>query len=96
MPFDLSRIGQLLRETRKGRGLTLDEVSNVLFIRKWIIRAIEAGDWDHLPPPVYVKGYVTSMLPFSTYSILSRTGYPHGKTSRLCRGRAQAQENKGS
>ena len=64
MAFDLCRIGQLLRETREKKGLTFDEVSNTLFIRKQAIGAIEAGDWDHLPHPVYVKGYVTQYATF--------------------------------
>jgi cytoskeleton protein RodZ len=59
MPFDLCIIGQLLRETREKKGLTFEEVSNALFVRKRVIGAIEAGDWDNLPHPVYVKGYVT-------------------------------------
>ena len=46
MPFSLCRIGQLLRETREKRGLTFADVSNALFIRKRVIEAIEAGDWD--------------------------------------------------
>ena len=64
MPFDLCRIGQLLRETREKRGLTFDDVSNALFIKEEAIKAIEAGDWDNLPHPVYVKGYVTQYAAF--------------------------------
>lgn len=64
MPFNLCRIGQLLRETREKRGLTFDDVSNALFIKKQAIEAIEAGDWDHLPHAVYVKGYVTHYATF--------------------------------
>ncbi len=64
MPFNLCRIGQLLRETREKRGITFDEASNALFIRKRVIGAIEAGDWDNLPHPVYVKGYVRQYAVF--------------------------------
>ena len=64
MPFSLCRIGQLLRETREKRGLTFDDVSNALFIKEEAIKAIEAGDWDNLPHPVYVKGYVTQYAAF--------------------------------
>jgi cytoskeleton protein RodZ len=64
MPFNLSRIGQLLRETREKRGLTCDDVSEALFIKKRVIGAIEAGDWNGLPHPVYVKGYVTQYAAF--------------------------------
>ena len=58
MPFDLCKIGQMLRDSREEKGLTFDEVSNALFIRKRVIGAIESGDWGNLPHPVYVKGYV--------------------------------------
>ncbi len=58
MPFDLCRIGQLLKDTREEKGFTLDEVSDALFIRKRVTGAIESGDWDSLPHPVYVKGYI--------------------------------------
>ena len=58
MSFDLGRIGQMLRDTREEKGLTLDEISKALIIKKPVISAIESGDWDSLPPPVYVKGYV--------------------------------------
>ena len=64
MPFDLCRIGQLLRETRERRGLTFDAVSDALCIRKRAICAIEEGDWSNLPHPVYVKGYVTQYAAF--------------------------------
>ena len=64
MPFSLCRIGQLLRETRENKGLTFDDVSNALFIRKRVVEAIEAGDWDNLPHPVYVKGYATQYATF--------------------------------
>jgi len=49
----------MLRETREEKGLTLDDISKALIIKKPVISAIESGDWDSLPPPVYVKGYVT-------------------------------------
>jgi cytoskeletal protein RodZ len=59
MSFDLRRIGQLIKEAREGRGLNLEEVSEALCLRKRVLGAIEAGDWDNLPHPVYVKAYVT-------------------------------------
>jgi transcriptional regulator with XRE-family HTH domain len=73
MPFNLCRIGQLLRETREKKGITFDEVSNALFIRTRAIGAIEAGDWDNLPPPVYVKGYVTQYATFLNISDLLKS-----------------------
>jgi len=84
MPFDLCRIGQLLKETREGRGLTLEEVSEALFLRKRVIGAIEAGDWDHLPHPVYVKGYVTQ------YASLLNVGDLPGRVAATAEDEPQA------
>ncbi len=58
MSFDLHRIGQTLKQVRIEKGLSLDDVSHALFIRKSALGAIESGYWDKLPHPVYVKGYV--------------------------------------
>lgn len=64
MPFDLDKIGQLLKATRVEKGLTLEDVGHALFIRKSTIEAIESGDWQHLPHVIYVKGYVTQYASF--------------------------------
>ncbi len=64
MPFDLDKIGQLLKTTRLEKGLTLEDVSAVLFIRKSTIAAIESGDWQRLPDFIYVKGYTTQYASF--------------------------------
>ena len=64
MACDLCRVGQVLRSIREERGLTLDEVSDVLFIEKRFIEGIEAGDWGSLPEPFFVKGYVNQYAAF--------------------------------
>jgi len=48
----------MLRNSREEKGLTFDDVSSALYIRKRVIGAIETGDWSNLPHPVYVKGYI--------------------------------------
>ncbi len=58
--FDLRRVGDLLRETRERKGLSLNDVSEALFLTKSTLEAIESGHWDILPHPVYVRGYVKS------------------------------------
>jgi transcriptional regulator with XRE-family HTH domain len=58
MRFDLESIGQILRQAREDQGLSLEDVSSVLFLRKSLITAIENGNWTSLPHDVYVKGYV--------------------------------------
>ena len=86
MPFSLCRIGQLLRETREERGLTFDTSSNALFIRKRVVEAIEAGDWDNLPHPVYVKGYVTHYAAFLNILGLLQSEVASGENGSHVRG----------
>jgi hypothetical protein len=64
MSFDLGKIGQVLKATREEQSLSLQEVSNVLFIRKRVIEAIEDANWEILPHDVYVRGYVEQYASF--------------------------------
>jgi cytoskeleton protein RodZ len=59
MSFDLATIGEILNRAREEKGLSVEQVSETLYLRKSMIRAIESGEWNLLPPAVYVKGYVT-------------------------------------
>jgi cytoskeleton protein RodZ len=58
MSFDLLQIGQLLREEREERAISLSDVSEALLVRKSVVAALESGRWELLPHQVYVKGYV--------------------------------------
>ncbi|MGA3173672.1 MAG: RodZ domain-containing protein [Syntrophorhabdales bacterium] len=64
MPFDLARIGQIIRTAREEKGLTLEEASARLFLRRATLGAIESGDWEKLPHLVYVKGYIAQYASF--------------------------------
>jgi hypothetical protein len=63
-PFDLDKIGPLLRTEREKKGLSVEEIADALFIRKQVLKALESGNWDALPPVVYVRGYVTLYASF--------------------------------
>jgi cytoskeleton protein RodZ len=54
----LSNVGAYLRDLRKEQGTTIDEVANQIFIRPALVAAIEAGDWESLPEPVFVQGFI--------------------------------------
>lgn len=58
MSFDLLQIGQLLREEREERAISLSDVADALYLRKSVLAALELGRWELLPHQVYVKGYV--------------------------------------
>ncbi len=59
MPIDLAGIGGILKAAREEKGLTIEDVSEILYLRKSVIRAIESGDRAALPHFIYVKGYIT-------------------------------------
>lgn len=58
MSIDLGRVGDFLRRKREELGLSVEDVSKALFLRKTLVRAIEAGDLATLPHEVYVRGYI--------------------------------------
>jgi cytoskeletal protein RodZ len=58
LPFNLLQIGQLLKEEREERSISLSDVSEALYVRKSVVAALESGRWELLPHQVYVKGYV--------------------------------------
>lgn len=58
----MSSIG--LKEARESKGITLEEVSQVLKISKAYIYALENGDFEVLPEPVFSRGYIKSYCRF--------------------------------
>ncbi|MEM1311752.1 MAG: helix-turn-helix transcriptional regulator, partial [Cyanobacteria bacterium P01_H01_bin.153] len=54
----LNSVGAYLRDLRKEKGTTIDEVANQIFIRPALVEAIETGDWESLPEPVFVQGFI--------------------------------------
>jgi cytoskeleton protein RodZ len=56
--LELSMIGQLLKDKREEKSLSIEYVSNNLCLQKSIIESIEHGNWANLPHLVYVKGYI--------------------------------------
>jgi hypothetical protein len=57
-------IGAILRETRKRRGIELDEVEATTRIRLRYLRAIEDEDWAVLPGDVYARGFIRTYASF--------------------------------
>ena len=50
--------GDVLRQIREARGLTLDQVANTTKIAIYYIRHLEAEEYEDLPAKVYVRGYL--------------------------------------
>jgi len=56
----ISEFGAFLQRQREERQLTLDDLEESTRIRRKFLEAMEAGDWDNLPPGVYTRGLVKS------------------------------------
>ena len=57
---DTDRIGNLLCHERLKKGLELEDISQVLCIRRVYLEAIESGNYVELPPLPYSAGFVNS------------------------------------
>jgi cytoskeleton protein RodZ len=51
-------VGEYLKKVRESKGLELDEASRVTKIGKNYLLALEAGEFDRLPSPAYIKGFL--------------------------------------
>jgi len=48
-----------LKAERKLRNLSLEEIARVTKIKEDLLKAIEEGRYEFLPPAIYVKGFLT-------------------------------------
>jgi cytoskeleton protein RodZ len=60
----MKKTGQLLREARESRGISLQEISVHLKINSRILRALEEGDRSQLPAKTFLRGFVQSYAQF--------------------------------
>ncbi len=54
----LIELGQILREIRESKQLSLSHISADLRIRSLYLQALEQGDWQQLPARTYGRGYL--------------------------------------
>jgi len=57
-PVNESGLGFFLKSERERKGLSLEHLSKVTRLRMQYIEALEKEDWDRLPSPVFVKGFI--------------------------------------
>jgi transcriptional regulator with XRE-family HTH domain len=58
--FDPQAVGNLLREEREKRGITLAQAAMALHVRQKYLTAIEAGQFSAIAQEIYVAGCVKS------------------------------------
>ncbi len=54
----LAEIGAYLRQVRQEKSLTLETIAAKTMIRQSILEAIEAGQTEYLPEPIYTQGFI--------------------------------------
>jgi cytoskeleton protein RodZ len=54
----MGELGQWLRETREGKRLSLEQVEEVIHIRRRFLQALEEGDYAALPTPMHARGFL--------------------------------------
>ncbi|TBR21977.1 MAG: helix-turn-helix domain-containing protein, partial [Candidatus Nitrosotenuis sp.] len=56
----MSGLGERLKKEREMRGVSLDEIAKATRIHKKFLAALEEDDFDALPAPVFVTGFLRS------------------------------------
>jgi len=54
----MQTVGELLRDEREKKGLSIKEIENAISIRSFYINAIEEGNYNLTPGEVYLKGFI--------------------------------------
>jgi len=54
----MQTVGELLRDQREKKGLSIKEIENAISIRTLYINAIEEGNYSLVPGEVYLKGFI--------------------------------------
>lgn len=57
-------LGHTLEEARRKIGRSIADVEADTFIRGRLIAALEQGDYEHLPPATYTRGYIRNYAKF--------------------------------
>lgn len=54
----METVGKLLKEKRLEKGLIIDDVADIIKIRKKYLEAIESGNYGEIPDKVYTKSFL--------------------------------------
>lgn len=82
--FGLMKPGARLRHAREQKNLSIPHVADRLYLNVNVIKALEADDYDSLPSPVFVRGYLRNyakLLEIPVDSVLDGYTIPTNKLS---------------
>ncbi|ABV34599.1 MULTISPECIES: helix-turn-helix domain-containing protein [Pseudothermotoga] len=80
------KIGEILKNSRESKQLTIDQVAQSIGIPAWKIRLIEEGQFDRVDAPFYVKHYIRSyseFLEIDPEELLSEIEQPVSKQAEV-------------
>jgi cytoskeletal protein RodZ len=78
----MGELGEILRQAREDKGLSLAQVEEEIKIRSTYLQALEESDFERLPAPVYVKGFLrnyASFLGLDAEEMLALYEEPHAQ-----------------
>ncbi len=76
-------LGRFLREARKSKGLTPARLSEMSRIPLWHLKSIEEGNYENLPPEVYLRGVFSRLARFLELSPKDIFGKYHEDNPQL-------------
>lgn len=60
----MNELGHILREARETKGYTLEDVQEEIRINAKYLKSLENGDYNALPTPVHVRGFLRNYARF--------------------------------
>lgn len=60
----MNELGHILREARETKGYTLEDVQEEIRINAKYLKSLESGDYQALPTPVHVRGFLRNYARF--------------------------------
>ena len=57
---DQKDVGAVLRKAREGASYSIAYVADQIHLEEHVVQAIEANEFDQLPEPVFIRGYIRS------------------------------------
>ena len=54
----MQKLGEIFQEARKAKNISIEKAASDLHLKPQILEALETGNWQQLPEPAYVRGFM--------------------------------------